>query len=321
MACTPTALATLKKPLTQALNGQLYYGYSTRAKHAYGDRQYYKRNPPTGNDHSKNEALLPPRTSAWAKCTYSDLLHDGSTSLPRTQLQGRIIAQRKCTYGWGLLYQCFSTAITVMAILDEMQLHRIAMKSGVTLEPSAACQVNIYVERQVPTCPSRIYMNPWRRIHYSRATHLSRGISLQSKHCYRRERLHEQSALLEKTPHDKNLSVNSSEHIAAIHCAAWSAFTSTIVMDNRSPPTVSHTVHERYVRDVHGERQCIRPLIHCGATSISMAPRLLWRIGQPSELAYIATFGLDNRVWCWRKTVGKRQSRNCLYVFMILYSL
>ena len=56
------------------------------------------------------------------------------------------------------------------------------------------------------------------------------------------------------------------------------------------------TVHELYVRDVPGERQRIRSLIDCGATSLSMAPRLLRRLGLPSEPAYIATFGLDNRV-------------------------
>jgi hypothetical protein len=33
-------------------------------------------------------------------------------------------------------------------------------------------------------------------------------------------------------------------------------------------PTVFHTVHELYVRDVHGERQRIRALIECGATSL-----------------------------------------------------
>ena len=48
-----------------------------------------------------------------------------------------------------------STAITVMATLDEIQPHRIAMKSSVTLEPSPSCQVTIYIntllERNPPT--------------------------------------------------------------------------------------------------------------------------------------------------------------------------
>ena len=67
-------------------------------------------------------------------------------------------------------------------------------------------------------------------------------------------------------------------------------------MDTRRPPTVSDTVHELYVRDVHGEKQCSRALIDCGATSIFKAPRLLRQLGLPSEPAYIATLGLDNRV-------------------------
>jgi len=83
-------------------------------------------------------------------------------------------------------------------------------------------------------------------------------------------------------------------------------------------PTVSHTVHELCVRDVHGERQCIRALIDCGAISLFMAPRLLRQLGQPSELA---TLGLDTQMWCRRKIVGKQQSCVCLYVLMILYSL
>jgi len=61
-------------------------------------------------------------------------------------------------------------------------------------------------------------------------------------------------------------------------------------------PDTSHTVHELYVRDVHGDRQCIRALIDCGATSIFMAPRLLRRLGLPSEPAHITTLGLDSRV-------------------------
>jgi hypothetical protein len=48
------------------------YGYITRVKHAYGDRLYYKRNPSTEEDQPMWEALLPPRTSARAKCTYGE---------------------------------------------------------------------------------------------------------------------------------------------------------------------------------------------------------------------------------------------------------
>jgi hypothetical protein len=83
------------------------------------------------------------------------------------------------------------------------------------------------------------------------------------------------------------------------------------------------TVHELYVRDVNGEMQRFRSLIDCGATCLSVAPRPLRRLGLPSEPAYIATFGLDNRVLCQHKIVGKRQSRVCLFVLVliILYSL
>jgi hypothetical protein len=59
--------------------------------------------------------------------------------------------------------------------------------------------------------------------------------------------------------------------------------------------TVFPTVHELYVRDVRGERQCIRALIDCGATSLFMAPRLLRRLGLPSEPTHIPV-GLDSLV-------------------------
>jgi len=89
-----------------------------------------------------------------------------------------------------------------MAILDEIQLHRIAMKLRVTLQPSPAWQVNIYtdtlLERSTPTEIE----------HTIDDTHLQRRISLQIKPSYRRKRLHEQSAHSEKTPHDERLSVN-----------------------------------------------------------------------------------------------------------------
>jgi len=42
----------------------------------------------------------------------------------------------------------------IFATLNKIQLHWIAMKSRVTLERTPACQVNMYVERQKPTCPS-----------------------------------------------------------------------------------------------------------------------------------------------------------------------
>jgi len=48
------------------------YGYATPAKNAYGDRQYYKRNIPTEEDQPTKDALLLPRTSPRAKCTYGE---------------------------------------------------------------------------------------------------------------------------------------------------------------------------------------------------------------------------------------------------------
>jgi hypothetical protein len=52
------------------------YGYTSPAKHAYGDRQYYERNPHTQEDQPTKEALLLPQTSARVKSTYgADTLH------------------------------------------------------------------------------------------------------------------------------------------------------------------------------------------------------------------------------------------------------
>ena len=69
-------------------------GYTTQVKHAYGDRQYYKRNPPTEEDQPTNEALLPPRTSARAKCTY------GEDTLP---LRLKHIDDEKLSLDWSEL--------------------------------------------------------------------------------------------------------------------------------------------------------------------------------------------------------------------------
>ena len=60
----------------------------------------------------------------------------------------------------------------LMATVSEIQLDWIAMKSGVTSQPSPPSHVNIYVERQKLTCPSRGDYNAWRRIHHSCDAHL-----------------------------------------------------------------------------------------------------------------------------------------------------
>jgi len=60
-ACTATALAPSTKP-TCGCNPMATdtYGYTIRAEQAYGDKQYYQRNPPTEEDQSMNKARLPP---------------------------------------------------------------------------------------------------------------------------------------------------------------------------------------------------------------------------------------------------------------------
>ena len=77
-------------------------------------------------------------------------------------------------------------------------------------------------------------------------------------------------------------------------------------------PDTSHIVHEHYVRDVHAERQRIRALIDCGATSIFMAPRLLRRLGLPSEPAHITTLGLDSRGMMLAKD-SRKTTISCQY--------
>jgi hypothetical protein len=103
------------------------------------------------------------------------------------------------------------------------------------------------------------------------------------KYSYHNEGLHKRSALPEINPRWKH-SLVCNEITAENHCMAevhlWSRpihfcrppmlvmmpSQRSIVMDNRSPPTVSHTFHELYCRDVHGESQFIRAPVNCGAT-------------------------------------------------------
>jgi len=63
-----------------------------------------------------------------------------------------------------------------------------------------------------------------------------------------------------------------------------------------SRPDTSHIIHKVFIRDGHGEMQCVRALIDCGATSIFMAPRLRKRLGLADEPAYITTLGLNDQV-------------------------
>lgn len=68
---------------------------------------------------------------------------------------------------------------------------------------------------------------------------------------------------------------------------------STIFINNRSQPTVSHTVLECYISDIYGVRQHICAHIDCSMTSIFMAPTLLGRLAQPPEPRHIAPIGWD----------------------------
>jgi len=77
------------------------------------------------------------------------------------------------------------------------------------------------------------------RIHYSSDQYLRRRIFPRMKQSYCHERLHKQVHLRRwhrtiEGHWGEQLSLDWSEHIAAIHCAAWNAFPSTSIMDNRS---------------------------------------------------------------------------------------
>jgi hypothetical protein len=61
-------------------------------------------------------------------------------------------------------------------------------------------------------------------------------------------------------------------------------------------PDMSHIIHKVCIRDGNGEMQRVRALIDCGATSISMSPRLRKRLGLADEPAYVMTLGLNGQV-------------------------
>jgi len=72
-------------------------------------------------------------------------------------------------------------------------------------------------------------------------------------------------------------------------------------------PDSANIVHEVQIRDRNGEMQRVRALIDCGATSISMAPRLLKRLGISHEAANITTLGLNRGVM--QHTKDSRKTR------------
>jgi hypothetical protein len=71
------------------------------------------------------------------------------------------------------------------------------------------------------------------------------------------------------------------------------ALTSSQYLCGTSRQDTSYIIHGVFIRDGSGEMQRVRALIDCGATSISMAPRLEKRLGLADELAYIMTLGLN----------------------------
>jgi len=58
----------------------------------------------------------------------------------------------------------------------------------------------------------------------------------------------------------------------------------------------SHSIHEVFIRDESGEMQRVRALIHCGAKSICMTPRLRKRLGLAEAPAYVTTLGHNGKV-------------------------
>jgi hypothetical protein len=58
----------------------------------------------------------------------------------------------------------------------------------------------------------------------------------------------------------------------------------------------AHIIHEVQIRDRHGEKQWVRTLVDCGATSIFMSPRLLQRLGLRHQAAHTTTLGLNGHV-------------------------
>ena len=86
-------------------------------------------------------------------------------------------------------------------------------------------------------------------------------------------------------------------------------------------PTLSHTVHELYVRDVHGERQHFRALTDPSATSIFMVRDCFGDLDSHHNRYTWPFSHLETGQLCRRKIVKKRQSCLCLFVLMMLYSL
>jgi len=129
LACTPTDLATSKKPT----------GAAIRRPHT-----------PRGGSACETSTL-----TAANVCSSKLHLQSITPRWKHSLAWNKITAENHCTAEVhlrsrptisNLLYQSFSTAISVMATLVEIQPHRIAMKSSVTLEPSPACQVHIYMD-------------------------------------------------------------------------------------------------------------------------------------------------------------------------------
>jgi hypothetical protein len=61
-------------------------------------------------------------------------------------------------------------------------------------------------------------------------------------------------------------------------------------------PDSAHIIHEIQIRDKDIKMHRVRALIHCGATSIFMAPRLLKKLGISHEAAHITALGLGGQI-------------------------
>jgi hypothetical protein len=70
-------------------------------------------------------------------------------------------------------------------------------------------------------------------------------------------------------------------------------------------PDSTDIIHVIQIPDKHGEMQCVRGLIDCGATSIFMPPRLPKKLGISHEAAHITTLGLCGQIMQHAKNSGK----------------
>jgi hypothetical protein len=97
--------------------------FTTWAQHAYGDRQYHSRHPPTEEHQATWYALLPPRKSAQAKCTFREDTSrcEASCRLKRTH-SGSTLRSVNCIYEDKSYGQSKSTYPTVFHTVHELYI-------------------------------------------------------------------------------------------------------------------------------------------------------------------------------------------------------